>query len=421
MHFFRRLIVNNLRAFWSVPLIAGLLLATVLQAQNSPRDDVAGQSLAQDRIENTVRESGVVESADVVELRSPIHGAVLQLPSSGELVKTGDLLAVLDTAELDQQLQELAILAAEAQSKVVEYNAEREAMQATAQLLATQAAGQRKLTELVGQSLTSDDGELALQQLELESALRLAEHRLTATREVIRAVQLATVPDSPDVARARFDLSSAEEQLKLAQLRRDYFIKYERPKRTTESELAIAKLNLQATQEQLAAQAHLQALEANLNAAKVALQQAEERLTRAQALREASHITAPREGLALLVSPRRSGAADAGLQIGDVVRQGQTLIRLADPGRLQMHVPVNESRIQRVRTGQRATIRLDALPDREYSGQVTMVHDVPQPTSWLAEGVKNYLVVVSIEKADNAIRLGMTGQVTIATGPSDGE
>ena len=76
------------------------------------------------------------------------------------------------------------------------------------------------------------------------------------------------------------------------------------------------------------------------------------------------------------------------------VRQRQELFYLPDLSEMEVQVALNESVVNRVRTGMRAKVRFEALPDLELDGEV--VDDQPvsgQPraemgktsaTSWVA-------------------------------------
>ena len=69
---------------------------------------------------------------------------------------------------------------------------------------------------------------------------------------------------------------------------------------------------------------------------------------------------------------------------------------------------------QQVKRGQKAWIRVDALPDRELNGVVRSVAPLPDPTDFFARNdVKRHATKVEIEKPPTGIRLGMTAQVEI--------
>ena len=88
-------------------------------------------------------------------------------------------------------------------------------------------------------------------------------------------------------------------------------------------------------------------------------------------------------------------------------------MQVADMSRLQVAVLVNETRIGRVRVGQPAATRFDALVSQEFQGKVSKVNRIPEPTTYLDGNVKKYKVFITIENPSPLLRIGMTAMVEI--------
>jgi HlyD family secretion protein len=94
---------------------------------------------------------------------------------------------------------------------------------------------------------------------------------------------------------------------------------------------------------------------------------------------------------------------------GDQVAPGTTAFRIDDLSRLLVEVQVSEVDINSIQRGQPVTITFDAVLGQEYHGQVV---EVAQAASVVA-GVVNFDVTVELTDADEQVKPGMTGAVTI--------
>jgi hypothetical protein len=77
---------------------------------------------------------------------------------------------------------------------------------------------------------------------------------------------------------------------------------------------------------------------------------------------------------------------------------------------MQVKVTVHESKVESLKPGMRARIRIQ---DREYGGQVATVANQPEPTSFFSAAVKEYATIVKIDGTDPGLRPGMTASVEI--------
>ena len=116
----------------------------------------------QKRIDSNVREAGVVQSADTLELRSQIEGSttILRIVPDGSAVKKGDLLVELDASSLrDAQLKQ-EVAAVEARGALQLAETARSALSAagTGRLAVAELA--LKVAELGQQRFQGEGGEL---------------------------------------------------------------------------------------------------------------------------------------------------------------------------------------------------------------------------------------------------------------------
>ncbi len=81
---------------------------------------------------------------------------------------------------------------------------------------------------------------------------------------------------------------------------------------------------------------------------------------------------------------------------------------VTDTTAMVVSIGVDELDVTKVQVGQTATVAVEALPGKTYTGKVTSI----SPAGVTAQGVTTYPVEVALDKADG-IYSGMTGDVTI--------
>jgi RND family efflux transporter MFP subunit len=88
---------------------------------------------------------------------------------------------------------------------------------------------------------------------------------------------------------------------------------------------------------------------------------------------------------------------------GDLVNDGQNLVRLISNGRLVM-MELTEEDYFGVRDGQPVTIRLASYPDRTFEGTVSRLEDVAN------SGSKTRNLFVNVDAPDDVLVPGLTGE-----------
>ncbi|BBA35097.1 efflux transporter, RND family, MFP subunit [Methylocaldum marinum] len=130
---------------------------------------------------------------------------------------------------------------------------------------------------------------------------------------------------------------------------------------------------------------------AELDRARSDLDAAEAVLARARALRDFMTLTSPADGLII----RRDG------EIGQFIPVGQALFYLSCCAPLRVTAEVDEEDILRVRVGQKAVLRADALPDQVLDGEVSEVTPKGDPVA------RSYRVRIRLAEPEK-LRIGMT-------------
>jgi multidrug efflux pump subunit AcrA (membrane-fusion protein) len=160
-------------------------------------------------------------------------------------------------------------------------------------------------------------------------------------------------------------------------------------------------------------EAKLEANRADALAQESAFQLESDRLKRLQRMVENCTLKAPQEGIVVYSMPPPGGwrAPTPVIYEGATVRQGQAIFELPDAKKMRVRAKVNESRVNFIKPGQKASIRIDAFPDRELIGTVTEVTAIPAPNG-IGSDVKVYFANVMIDQGGfEGLRPGLSAQV----------
>lgn len=135
-----------------------------------------------------------------------------------------------------------------------------------------------------------------------------------------------------------------------------------------------------------------------LRTATASLDQAQIAVAQAQRNIEKAKIVSPFDGTISIVN----------FNVGDSAGTGAA-VALADLSTLQVKVTLAEIDVAKVKVGQSAQMTLDALTGETFDAKVTALG----PVATITQGVVNYPVIVSLNNPGNAIRPGMTANMSI--------
>ncbi len=95
------------------------------------------------------------------------------------------------------------------------------------------------------------------------------------------------------------------------------------------------------------------------------------------------------------------------IKVGNMIGQNEPAFRVTDfdPLRAVIHVPERE--LNKLREGQTATLRFDALPDEIFSGRVTLISPTVDPETG------TFRAIVEVRDPSRQVKPGMFGRVRI--------
>ena len=97
------------------------------------------------------------------------------------------------------------------------------------------------------------------------------------------------------------------------------------------------------------------------------------------------------------------------------VSGGTTLMKMANLNQVQVRTLVDETDVGKVQPGQRATVTVDAFPNRPFTGTVLKI----EPQAQTEQNVTMFPVLVRIDNKEGLLRPGMNAEVEVHVGQRD--
>ena len=348
-------------------------------------------------VSNIVRVSGNIEVIDA-EVSFKIPGRVeKRLVSEGESVKSGQLVANLDSTELahevairraDVRAAQASLAELEAGSRpeeIAEADASvRKAQSWLDELLAGSRPQEVATAEAAVYSAKSEEDRLKVES-ERDAALQKDGH--------IPAREFDASRTAHEMARAR--LQEAEERLKLVK---------EGPRK---EQIEQARASLMKEKERYALVKKGPRQE-TIEQARARLQQAKESLALAET----------RLGYATVGSPLTGLVLSKNVEAGEYVAAGTPIVTVGDLERPWLRAYINETDLGRIKVGQRVRVATDTYPGKIYEGHISFIASeaefTPKNVQTQKERVKLvYRIKVDIPNPNMELKPGMPADADI--------
>jgi HlyD family secretion protein len=392
----------------------------------------------------TVAGAGNIRAHQTADLSFGQSGTVKAINVAvGNRVKTGDLLAELDTADLELSLRNAEVGLKNAQDTLAQAenpNTEQDISNARAALASAQAAYDKVAAGASASELTTAQAAVASAQAAYDAAVKSAGTSdsslvsAAATFEKARiAVQqaqaaydkiswrgdAAATSQAQDLQSATIDYDSAKAAYDAAAATADSDAK---------SKVASAAATLQSAKTTLA-DLKGQVTASDLAAAQATLTQAQNNLDELLSGPDAVSLDIARNGVetaqiaveqatlalqqAQIVAPFDGMITAVDAVVGQAA--SGAAVTIADLDNLEVVVDMSEVDVNQLRTGQQVEITLDALTDVTLQGTVTQI----APAGLLSSGVVNYPVTVALAKTAEGVKTGMTANLSIIVDQRD--
>jgi len=344
---------------------------------------------------------GTVEASKKEDLQSRlgVPSRIIWLVPEGTMVKKGDLICELDSGALRDQLSHQKVVTQQTEASYQQAKLSRE----VAELAVKEYEEGIALSE---SALVR--GEVKLNESAFERAGQRLD-RMRRAREKLNALQARQEPGSIGEILAEVDLEdrfdSAEQGLarhrfsvEQAQARLNQFENYTKPKNIRVLRIEREK----ALSEELAKEQALKLEQQN--------QSNLERQIRA------CKLSAGIDGMVVYANPPKQEGQRQALPIreGGEVRPRQIIVRvLSLDAPMRFLAKIGEAMADRLKSGQKAKVRVDAFPNETFTGVVTSIAPLPDPQSIFARDLKVYSTWIELENPNKSMRPGMTGRAEV--------
>lgn len=408
--------------------LGGLGLSAVTVSGNDSDAPAKGQggsgvdwfTVHPDSFDLTVIETGDLDAADAVEIKSRLEGKpqIIWLIDEGTEVKEGEVLVRIDDEAVVQKIEEARLNVQEARAAEVfarqELEIERnEAASVENAVRVAQQLAQLELAKWQKGDVPQMRREL---QLALETAQRLVE-RTARDYELSRDLyeqKFISLNDLEDSEIARLEAGEGLKTTELAlEVYNDYTFETEKQLKQSAVDQARADLEKQIARNK----SSIERLEAQLASKVQTLQIRETKLKNLQDQLEATVIKAPKPGM--VVYATSVGARNwrtVPMAEGREVRFNESLIVLPDLTRMVANLSVAEAYEPLVKLGQTVKITVDARPGRVYEGTVERLSMLSESGGYLNPNQREFTVRVSLAAdVDPTLRPAMrcTGEINV--------
>jgi HlyD family secretion protein len=400
----------------------------------------------------TVTESGSIKAVKTVDIKSEVEGqaTIVSIVPEGtvitqEDVNNGKVLAELDSSKLKEQLsqREIDLTAAEAsyadanESYLIQVK-QNESNVTAAELKAKFALMdlQKYLGKIVSEKLIAkananpdsiidtasllDDpnslgGEASQKLRELQGNITLAQSNLEKaayTLEWTEKLYQKQYVAETELRKDRLDKQRLEIEEEKARIAMRLFELYEFAKQSEQllSDYNEAQRELERTEAR--ARAQLAQAKAKLSSARSTYEMQQQRLNKLNSQIEACTIRAPAVGQVVYWSSTQQWVR-VKIEQGAQVPEGYKIITIPDASKMKVEVKIHETWIDKIEPNQPAEIKVEAFPDKTFTGRVLKKAPLADAEDWLNPDLKVYSTDIGIDGTHDSLKTGMTGKVTV--------
>ena len=249
------------------------------------------------------------------------------------------------------------------------------------------------------------EGDTPLQLLKMEGDIALAEEEIKRAEEKLastRKLREKGYATSLEVQSNELTIKKQQNSITQTKKQQELFLKFEQPQQKKRYE---AKLDQATVEQQRTIQKSntlVESAEGTVLRRSEGLKAQQERLVLYKEQLIKSEMRAPQDGL-VIYARSSSRYNDTYIKEGALIRKGYSVIDLPDISELMAVVQVHESFVRHIKTGQKAVVRIDSLPDREFQGVVRHVAPTPDARRKYYENISVYDTHVWIQDENSQL------------------
>ena len=353
-------------------------------------------------------------------LTSKVEGtcAIIWIVPEGTAVKVGDLVCELDSSLLSDKETQQEILAERAQT-AYDQGVEDLKIQEIQNKSETEAAALKlQLAEIDLRKY--QEGDLVQQKEELLNQSNLAEENLSRALESYDYVKrLAKIGyrTQNDLESERIAVETQKINKALFEGKRKVLAEFTENRTLVELSAKVDECRREIQRTESRTKSASIQKQAELHARQLVLEVEKNKHKRLQDQIAACKILANQDGQVVYANTRDGRATEQiMIDVGVLVRERQAIINLPDLDHMKVNARIHESRINMVRQGMTAQVKVDAEPTYVFNGIVDQVASVPSSTGGFGNTAKEYEAVVKIVDASekvNRLRPGLNASTEI--------
>ncbi len=361
-----------------------------------------------------VTASGELEAGKQTEIRSQLENPadIVEIVDEGTVVARGDVLVRLNEESIRTKIEDQLLSVESARNDMIaaENGLAIQINENDASL--RQALLKVELAEIDLRKW--NEGDVVKKRLELRTALEKAERdkerleeKLERSRDLYSRAFLSKDELQQDEIRYLEGAAALERARKDMEVYETF--EHVRDRKKAESDLEEARAELERVKR--LNESRLANKEADVTNRQRQLSIREDRLAKLEEQLAAATLRAPTDGLVVFGTSLGNSrgmsftSGDGPLQIGRTVRPNELLIILPDTSTMVAAVRVHESVAGRIRPGQRATIRIDAMRGEVFTGAVQSVSVLAESGGWRDPNLREYTVKIRLDGGNAGQRL----------------
>ena len=326
----------------------------------------------------TLTENGTLVAKDSQKLSTGTDSSskLTLLVEEGKTVEQDEVLAKLDTTELETEQQQITldIVAAEANLATSKNELEIQKADNEAMIEKSQIALDKATMELEKYR----DGDSPGDKRKLEIAIKDAETTATKSKKKYEDSQMLFKQEyinKSEVEQNAIEAEKSQVQLEGAQRELEMWAKYKLPMDTTEKEAAVRDAQRERNNADLRTQSLLRQKEVAVEQNDKRLTRLKERLDKNQKEIDKMTVKAPSPGIVLYGDPEQPWNRD-NIRLGGEIWGGMVLITLPDLRVMQVKLSVHEADVNKLKEGQKCKVTMDTYPGVVLDGEVTKIASI---------------------------------------------
>lgn len=353
----------------AVILLAIIVLISVKSSQNNAVAVQTSKVQRKSVLISKVTASGEIRAKKSIDLQSEVQGIITDLPvHEGDTVRKGQVLLSIDPIQTNADLE-----VARAQYE--------------------QAAAQARVQEF---EISNSE----VQLMHEENALKAAQAQLQQSQDNFTRAQSSFKRQQQlheDGLLSRDDYEEAQNKLMVAKSTLDM---QQSAVAQAGDQIRVARNNITKMKSQLAS-SQASAKQSAANLAKQSDQSSK------------SKVVSPQDGVITQLKKEKGERAVPGMMTSPEA----TIMTIADLSVIEAELKVDETDIVNLALGDKTNIKVDALPDSVFEGDVTEIGNSPITTSTTTQEAKDFKVIVTLKNPSSKLRPGMscTGDITTQT------